>query len=115
MNRSGELGVGGAHVWVWAENDGTAVAAVEMWKSRLIAISKDGGKGVKTCLWFSSLSTARNFHRRPRGQVRLLAPRRRILTGDSTHGKQRRADKWLSVVGATGRWGDRVGIDPTHI
>ena len=94
MNRSGELGVGGAHVWVWAGNDGTAVAAVEMWKLRLIAISKDGGKGVETCLWFSSLSTARHFHGRPRGQVRLLAPRWRILTGDSTHGKQRRTWKY---------------------
>ena len=65
-------------------------AAVGMWKSGLWAISKGGGTRVKTRFWLSSLSTARHFHGRPRGQVRLLAPRWRILTGDSTHGKQRR-------------------------
>ena len=47
---------------------------------------------MKTRFWLSSLSTARHFHGRPRGQVRLLAPRWRILTGDSTHGKQRRTN-----------------------
>ena len=47
-----------------------AVAAVGMWKSGLWAISKGGGKRVKTWFWFSSLSTARHFHGRLRGQVR---------------------------------------------
>ena len=45
-------------------NDNIAVAAVGMWKSRLFAISKGGGKREETCLWFSSLSTARHFHGR---------------------------------------------------
>ena len=48
-------------------NDNIAVAAVGMWKSRLFAISKGGGKRVKTCDWFSSLSTARHFHGRSCG------------------------------------------------
>ncbi len=44
-----------------------------MWKSHLIAISKGRGKGVKTCFGFSSISTARHFHRRPR-RSNVLAP-----------------------------------------
>ena len=48
-------------------NDNIAVAAVGMWKSRLFAISKGGGKRAKTCAWFSSLSTARHFHVRSCG------------------------------------------------
>ena len=48
-------------------NDNIAVAAVGMWKSRLFAISKGGGKRAKTCAWFSSLSTARHFHGRSCG------------------------------------------------
>ena len=48
-------------------NDNIAVAAVGMWKSRLFPISKGGGKRAKTCVWFSSLSTARHFHGRSCG------------------------------------------------
>ena len=55
------------------ENDRIAVAAVGIWKSHLIAISKGRGKGVKTCFRFSSLSTARHFHGRPR-RPNVLAP-----------------------------------------
>ena len=47
-------------------SDTAAVAAVGMWKSHSIAISKGGGKGVKTCIRFSSLSIARHFHGRSR-------------------------------------------------
>ncbi len=72
-----------------------AVAAVGMWKSDLWAISKGGGKRVKTWFCLSSPSTARHFHGRPRGQARLLTPRWRILTGDSTHDKQRRTRLFL--------------------
>ncbi len=49
-------------------SDTAAVAAVGMWKSHFIVISKGGGKGVKTCFRFSSLSRARHFHCRSRAQ-----------------------------------------------
>ena len=62
-------------------NDGIAVAAVEMWKSRFIAISKGGGKRAKTCLWFSSLSTARHFHGRPRTPSVRVRPSMLCLNG----------------------------------
>ena len=58
---------------------------------------------MKTWFWFSLLSTARHFHGRPRvhcrprGQVRLLAPRWRSLTGDSIHGKQRRTSICFAI------------------
>ena len=48
-------------------SDRIVVAAVGMWKSRLMAISKGGGKGAKTCVWFSSHSTTRHLHGRPGG------------------------------------------------
>ncbi len=42
-------------------SDSIAVAAVGKGKSGLMAISKGGGKKVKTCLWFS---TVRHLHGR---------------------------------------------------
>lgn len=42
---------------------GFVVGAVAMWESRLVRFPRARGHGGKTCFWFSSVSTARHFHR----------------------------------------------------